>query len=151
MEIINKNFNSIGSCIRTKNAPKGGIAGIYAIKCESCPKIYIGESDDCGRRAREHLRDVNNHKLNSPLVEHSNNFNPAHSVNPTSFNMFYNCNNVANRKFLESFLINKYTNFNRDKGNCNFDAVLLNILKDNSRLVSCDKKLKSVIDQWSVP
>ncbi|CAF3673050.1 unnamed protein product, partial [Rotaria socialis] len=151
VEIVNKNSNSIGGFVKIKNSTGNTDAGLYAIKCESCPKIYIGESDDCRRRSREHLRDVNINKRDSPLVQHSNNNDPAHSVNPRSFEMFYKSADVGNRKFLESFLINKFDNFNRDLGSFKSDYVIGNILKDNPMFLACNKKLESVIAQWQVP
>ena len=65
--------------------------------------------------------------------------------------MFFKSANVVNRKLLESFMINKYANFNRDLGNLKFDYVLANILKDNPTLISCSTKLDAVISQWQVP
>lgn len=117
------------------------MAGVYSIKCDSCPSLYFGESIDIDRRIYQHRYDLRTDNLNSALVKHRSRFN--HVVSAKTFEIIRKCNNNFKRKLLESYLIyiSKNQHINVLEGEMRLDAVLCNILKSDKKwLLFADNK-----------
>ena len=95
----------------TKGIPKD--AGIYKIPCSSCDLQYIGESNDIKRRISQHKTDLRTSNLNSSLVKHRN--ETDHVISPSNSSTVCHISNSNQRKLIESYLINKISNFNMYK------------------------------------
>lgn len=101
-------------------------AGIYAIPCSTCPKRYIGESDDIKRRLYAHSYDLKCSKEESPLFKHMSTFD--HIINTKNAVTIGKVRDVQERKLIESVLINKIPNINSNSKSTDIDYTVCNLL-----------------------
>jgi hypothetical protein len=74
-----KTSNSVGKCLKQRNMfvesnDKYDHCGVYKLKCESCPKVYIGQT---GRsfnvRFKEHVSDIVHNRDKTGYSQHISN------------------------------------------------------------------------------
>ena len=137
LEIAFKYNNTTGRTMISNHPKSKQQAGIYSIKCNSCPLIYIGQTGrDVATRAREHFLDVRRGNEKSSFFQHVNTTN--HSIDFTSAKLIHNCDNHNNRKIIESTLISQLDNFNISPGQNKFGPLLQHLvyhkIKDKIKL-----------------
>lgn len=79
-----------------------GVSGVYCIRCLSNGKLYIGESDDIGKRWEEHRRDLQNNIHISKLLQ--DDYNKYGSKN-FIWNILSECSDNKTRRDIESAFI----------------------------------------------
>lgn len=82
--------------------------GIYKIKCQKCPQIYIGESErDIKVRLEEHEAHIRNNRTNLSAVAQHMADNPGHEIDKASFELVERETRYFHRKIKESLYIKK--------------------------------------------
>lgn len=83
-------------------------AGVYSIQCNSCPAVYIGETErDFMVRIAEHQNDIRRESTTSPVAAHM--IENDHQLDPNSFKLVVPENRKFFRKFKEALHIKKLT------------------------------------------
>jgi hypothetical protein len=111
LKIVFKPINNLGSIwgsLKTKLPVHSFTDAIYKISCLDCEAVYIGESNNFGRRCTEHSADVRLLRVkNSALAEHSNSL--GHKFDFDNATILANDRYYLTRKLSESFFIQTST------------------------------------------
>ncbi|OXA38592.1 hypothetical protein Fcan01_26635 [Folsomia candida] len=84
-------------------------AGVYSMQCNSCPAVYIGETErDFMIRITEHQNDIRRESTTSPVAAHM--IENDHQLDPNSFKLVVPEQRRFFRKFKEALHIKKLTN-----------------------------------------
>jgi len=113
-DVAFKPTNKILTMLTNRREPKSDQIGVYKLLCINCPSMNIGET---GRslpiRMSEHMRDVRNEEETSRVYIHTK-LNFSHEFNPSNATIIYKEERQQHRKFKESLLISKTSNYNRN-------------------------------------
>jgi hypothetical protein len=103
---------------------------IYQIGCRDCNLSYIGESNNCDRRIKEHERDFRlKRQDNSALAAHA--IKSGHQPDFNSHKILANDNYYQSRKFSESFFIQSSSNsMNKHPGSLPSSYLTADIFKN---------------------
>ena len=116
-DVAFKPTNKISTMLTNRREPKSDQIGVYKLPCNNCPSMYIGETGrSLSIRMSEHMRDVRNEKETSGVYIHTK-LNPSHECNPSNATIIYKEERQQHRKFKESLLISRTSNYN-----CNLEA-----------------------------
>jgi hypothetical protein len=150
VKVIFKKGVCIGDLVRSKNnTSRIESTGIYAIPCNGCEGVYIGETDDMSRRMREHNSAIKDKDIFSSLFVHEQK-SLGHSVEVDKGEIFVKINHVVNRKNIESFVIASSNNFNLKSGSERLDLVDLNFIKYSDLCRSGLCELDKLKERWKI-
>ena len=112
--------------------------GVYEIQCETCDKIYVGESGrDLEKRVKEHRRDIKNAEVKNAMFVHVRDFD--HPINLKNAKNVYPSSSVRRRHIIESALIEKYSSqgkcMNLNKGFSPNNALILKNVLDSVKML----------------
>lgn len=101
--------------------------GVYAAKCMTCPKIYIGETGKSLKdRFYYHKRDVRVGNTSSSIFNHVAENN--HRVDLEHPVLLFKSQNAIERKIVESTLIKKLPNFNNSEGQYKLNDIVNSLI-----------------------
>ena len=87
--------------------------GVYEIPCNTCKKIYVGETGrDLKTRVKEHQKDIKTANENNAMFIHMRDFNQP--IDFGSAKIVYPADSLRRRHIIESALIEKH----RSNDNC---------------------------------
>ena len=150
IKIVQTSGLNIGKIAKSKNNTSvNEIAGVYVIPCDTCDKVYIGETDNFQRRTYQHGYALRKSNKFSALVVHEKT-NLGHKVNLDASELIVKNSQEINRKILESVLISscKWKNYNLKEGLMHVDLLMGNCLKNVRSVESSLSKFNEFIDRW---
>ena len=128
-----RNTNTLSKFMKRQTASDLPKPCIYSIPCNSCNKIYIGETNDLERRKKQHIESVRKGDVNSSLFQHMQNEN--HSVNINGTNVISNIVNTEKRKVVEAIIIQNTQTYNIQQSNYHLDNLTSALLKSHSKYI----------------
>ena len=110
---------------------------VYKVPCGGCSKAYLGETyRGFKKRAQEHKRDIQNHKLTSSFVIHIDQCD--HLPDWDRSVILWNGGGRRRRKLIESAMIETLPNFNSKRGDYALSMILANIIWSDANIMSRD-------------
>ena len=149
IQIVRMAGSKIGDLVKSKNNTYiSKNAGIYAIPCDQCDKVYIGETDDFKRRSYQHNYSLRT-RGKSALVSHevSNN---GHKINMGGSELIFHSDLEESRKIMEAFLISNCggKNYNLKEGSTRVDLLMSSGLKRVTSIKTGLDNFENFIDRW---
>ena len=140
VKLIFKYNNSVKHLL-IKNSPVFNKGYVYAIPCNDCNKVYVGQNGkEIKIKIKQHQYAVKVANSSNACFQHLNNFD--HQLNWNNVKSLFKSSNYISRSILESTCIKYLNNFNLCEGNYSLDSLLFNLLLKDKKI---EKELKKCI------